>query len=104
MIDGTKIQLNGTEYVVPALNLNQVQMLRDDVALLNTVDSSDPFSKDRHEAACRIVHAALSRNYPELKLEEMGELMDLRNFSDLYRTVMGASGLVQAEAEKPGEA
>jgi hypothetical protein len=63
-------------------------------------------------AGIDICHASLKRNYPALTREEVGELIDLENLSDVFLAVMDISGLrrkamdapAQAGAPEPGEA
>ncbi len=92
--DGIPLKLGGEEYVVPPLSLGQVKRLLPNIEKMQAgTDTLDKFS-----SVVAIAHAALSRNYPELKYEDVEELVDMGNFKTVLDAVMGASGLARGEA------
>jgi hypothetical protein len=52
------------------------------------------------EVCIEIIHAAIARNYPEMKKADVEELIDMRNMVPVVQAVMNISGF---EAAKPGE-
>ncbi len=111
--EGVELRMGGREWIVPALNLRQLKRLAPRFALLAPADSPGPapahtrssgagvgagMTEEQIEALVEIAHAALSRNYPELTREQVSELVDLGNAALLMRAIVGASGLVPAQA------
>lgn len=95
-IPGTLINLGGVEFVMPPLNLDQVQQFE---GILPTMGQKLTF-RENMEEAMPLLHAALSRNYPDLTVEDLGPLIDLGNFAQACAAVAASSGFVAA---KPGE-
>ncbi len=92
--EGITLKLGGEEYVVPPLSLGQVKRLFPVIEKMQSAsDTVDKFS-----SLVAIAHAALSRNYPELKFEEVEELVDMGNFKTVMDAVMGASGFLRGGA------
>lgn len=88
--EGTEVRLGGRTFVVPALSVGQARKLWPEILEMNqgiTVANLP----DKQGKWMDIVHAALSRNYPELRREELEELVDLRNIRKLMLLVMGNS-------------
>jgi hypothetical protein len=99
MIDGTKISLNGKDYIVPPLNFKSIKKLQPVIENLTKVDLN--MSGDQIDSVCEIVHTALIRNYPELTKDEVLDGLDLGNAHSIIMAIMGASGL---KAVPAGEA
>lgn len=81
---------------MPPLNLDQVRELEDGIKGLQ----SKPSMRENIEDALPLLHAALSRNYPDLSIEELRPLIDLGNFKDACDALVRSSGFVPAQ---PGE-
>lgn len=86
----------GVTLVVPPLSLSAVETLQDRLA---------EFSGTMKDVSLVIdaLKAALSRNYPEITREEVGELVDLGNMTNVMVAVMDVSGLIPKEGAS-GEA
>src|SRR5207247_2059119 len=102
VIEGVKIRLGGKFYIVPAMNNGGFRATRKDREFLR--DSLDPESQDitdeQLDAVHRVIYAGLRRNYPELKIEDLYELVDNRNMMALLQAVGGQGGeLVYPEGE-----
>lgn len=97
-IKGTEIELGGTTYVVPPLNLAQVEYFQE--RLQGYTGGLDPESI---KLAGEVVFAALSRNYPDITIEQVKEVLDLGNMHDVFSAVLNVSGFV-AKADAAGEA
>lgn len=92
--DGITIKLAGEDYVVPPLSLGQVKRLLPNIEKMQ--QGSDTLAK--FSSIVAIAHAALSRNYPDLKYEDLEEILDMGNFKTVLDAVMGASGFPRGEA------
>jgi hypothetical protein len=95
---GTEIDVGGEKYVFPPLSFGAAKQLRDEIeAIEKGVDNATAM-----DTVCRVVHAALSRNYPEITIETVeNELVDFGNWRDLYFAVLAISGF---EKTSPGKA
>lgn len=94
MIDGVKINMGGTEYIVPPLSFKQLRNLLPKMALLTKMGNVPDLK--HMDIVTEIVFAALSRNYPELTLELVGDLLDLGNMKLILPAIIGTSGLVSS--------
>jgi hypothetical protein len=92
LIDGTTVKMGGRDWVVPALSLGQIRRLATKIEGLATI--SNMLTGDQVSNVCEIVHAALSRNYPDLTLEQVEDMVDMGNMRQVIQTVMGQAGLV----------
>lgn len=115
MISGTPVKLRGQVYVIPPLTLGQLRS-----GLAEKMKEHDRLVRENQEDSGRdnafaisilrgeIIHAALSRNYPEIDEARCFELLDLGNVSFAWLAVIGLSGFrpgeeeAGAEAEAPG--
>lgn len=52
----------------------------------------------------KLAHASLSRNYPEMTLEEVEDLVDMGNVAVIYETVMCVSGYMRSIVKMAGAA
>ncbi len=89
---GTELKLGGQTYVVPPLTLKQIQLLEPEITALGSGTIAEQAPR-----IVKIVHSALSRNYPELTAEQVADMLDLVNMSETVNAVMGVSGLKKAE-------
>lgn len=111
--EGTKVQLAGKEYVVPPLSFKgwqaQEVLIRDFWKVRENVlaaakkgDESGMIDAPFITKYLPIVHAAIARNYPELKLEELEDnltLDDIDAFQDALVTALNNG----KEKRAPGE-
>ena len=95
-IPGTLVNLGGVDFVMPPLNLDQVQQFEEIMPKLG----QKPTLRENMEEALPVIHAALSRNYPDLAIEDLRPMLDLGNFAEACAAVAKSSGFVAA---KPGE-
>jgi hypothetical protein len=106
MIEGTKVMLGETEYTIPPLTLKALRKLAPklkDLAGLAT-DGSNILGAEQLEQlglVSELVHAALLRNYPEMTLDQVEELLDTKNLNRVLGAVLAIAGF---EAAIPGEA
>ena len=99
MIPGVTIQMGGNEWTVPPLTLGQLRKLNDKIASMISIGNDDVgITQEQADTIGEVVAAALSRNYPDMTIEKVLDLIDLGNARDVISAVLGGSGL------RPGEA
>lgn len=94
MIEGKTIRMGGKDWIVPPLNFRALKRFQKEIGSLNLAELA------QSEKVEEIVLAALNRNYPELTLDQLQDMLDMGNVVEVTMAVMGVSGL---EARKPGE-
>jgi hypothetical protein len=95
---GRWIPIGDQEYRVPALSFGQLEDLQEVIEPLRQGVVGMP-TKAQMGAVQTVVHWALQRNYPELTLEEVGGMLDLSNYSEVFGAVMGVSGMTRRAQE-----
>jgi hypothetical protein len=95
-IPGTTLNLGGHELVLAPLNLDQVQAFEATIANLGQPKSLPEAIAE----AVPLIHASLSRNYPDLSVEDVRRLVDLGNFAAACTAIVTSSGFKRAA---PGE-
>lgn len=101
MYEGVKITIGGADYIVPPLNLKRFRALKPKLAALEAVSAD--LTVEQMDVMVECVHAALSRNYPEITPDQIEEMIDLGNMTRIFRAVMSVSGLEQRLGEaSPG--
>ena len=92
---GIEFDLGGTCYVVPPLSMGDLEYMQDKLATF------EQFSLNAESAKVIIdvAHRALRRNYPEITVDELRDLVDLGNAMELFQAVMDISGLRRREIE-----
>jgi hypothetical protein len=98
--EGVRITLGSDQYVVPPLTLKQLRELGSEITSISELAASTSLTQERMQPVMRVCLAALNRNYPELTMEALEELVDMRTVTKLVRSVLGVSGLEESEPEK----
>ena len=91
LIDGVKVNLGGREFVAPPLNFRALRRIQPKLAGLASMGAVP--TAEQLEVVIEIVHLALLRNYPDLAIDELDDLLDLGNIADILAAIMAASGL-----------
>ena len=103
LLAGVTIQLDGRDYVIPPLNMRMVREMRPQFDIFATMAKNQTLPDDKQLAAItKIVHAAMSRNYPELKPKDVEEILDLSNLQKVVLAIIGVSGLVESKTAALG--
>lgn len=84
MHSGKRIDLGGQEYIVPPLSLGQVRQFQQSLEELPRLTGTALLL-----AAVPVIHAAMTRNYPDLPISEVERLIDMRNFREVMPAVTG---------------
>jgi hypothetical protein len=97
MIPGVMITMGGKDWEVPPLTLGQLRRLMPKVRRMTNVDAT--MGEDQLTTVLEIVSAAMQRNYPEITVEMVEELLDLGNTSNVLSAVLTGSGLKLGEIQ-----
>jgi hypothetical protein len=97
-VKGKTVNLNGADYVIPPLNLRALEQLQDKLTTFGGAPSLENMG-----IVADIAHAALKRNYPDMTRDEVADLIDFGNMTEVMEAVMNVSGLT-AQSDAPGEA
>lgn len=96
---GRWIVLGAEEYQIPPLSFRSIQELKDDVEMLSSVVGVP--TPEQRAAVARIIHASIARNYPELTLDNVEDMLDIGNMQTVLEAVMNVSGMT-AKASPEG--
>ena len=95
MIEGKIVSMLGKDWVIPPLNFKALRRFREELGTM-TAEALAGSGK-----VVEIIHAAMQRNYPDLTLEQVEDMVDMGNVMEVTEAVLAISGLV---AKQPGEA
>lgn len=97
--DGVWVRMGGRRYyLIPALSFRALKKSQPQLAKLNAMLGIP--DAEQIDNLIQIAHAAMVRNYPEMKMDELEDLIDMTNFTTVFTALVLASGL---EKSKPGE-
>lgn len=96
MIEGVDIKLGDKSYIVPPLNFRLLKKHKGDIDAITAAAPGTGLDTTIADRVVAVVHAALSRNYPALTIEEVEDGLDLRNSKDVMGALLGQSGFVAA--------
>ena len=95
--DGVKVKIGDQELIVPSLTVKQARSVWPEILEMDkqgvTLDTV-PLQWDR---GVKVIHTALSRNYPELTTDQLEEMLELRDWAKLIKIVSGQSGMLPGE-------
>ena len=94
MIPGIPLTLGGDDFIIPPLNFAALKKLQPVIESLATISSS--LEGNQIDAITQIVHSAMSRNYPDITLEKVMDILDLGNAPTILAAIMNSSGLKPA--------
>jgi hypothetical protein len=101
VIAGVAVMMGGREWTVPPLTLGQLRGLMPKVRQLSEIGAQ--MGETQIGVLVEIVATALQRNYPDVTLETVENLLDLGNAGPVLNAVLTGSGL-KSRARSPGEA
>ncbi len=101
MIPGVLVAMGGQQWTVPPLTLGQLRRLMPKVQQLSEIGTK--MGETQIGILVEIVVAALQRNYPDVSVETVENLLDLANAGAVLNAVLTGSGLKPRE-RSPGEA
>ena len=97
--DGERLKLGDREFVVPPLNWRRIRKILPILERMKDITAGGGLiiTESMLDDSVTVIYEAVSRNYSEITLEELEELVDLANAPKLIMAVMGLSGLLQGE-------
>jgi hypothetical protein len=101
VIPGVMVAMGGQQWTVPPLTLGQLRRLMPKVQRLTDIGSE--MGETQIGILVEIVAAALQRNYPDISVETVENLLDLANAGVVLNAVLTGSGLKPPD-RPPGEA
>lgn len=101
--DGETVRVGDREFVIPSISVKQTRELWPKMMELSKGVTAAELP-EKVAIAAVLIHAALSRNYPEITLDEVEDLVDLRNFRPLMLAVSGQAGLKPSPGAEPAAA
>ena len=90
--EGETVRLGDKEYVIPSLSVKQARRLWPTILKLNE-GITEANLPEKYGLAVEVIHAALSRNYPDMTPAEVEDLVEIRNLRKLILIVSGQSGM-----------
>ena len=103
MIPGILISMGGKDWTVPPLTLSKLRRLRPKIRQMTDagIESNIGLTDEQIDTIAEIVQSALARNYPDLAIEDVLDLIDMGNVQPVLQAVLAGSGLRRST---PGEA
>lgn len=101
MFPGTKFTIGNQEYTVPPLSLGQLRNGVLDLMKQHDELISQNKTWESLELRGKIIHQALSRNYPDIGEDELFSQLDMGNTNPIWLAVLGASGLGGGQSSDP---
>lgn len=99
MVPGVDFDFGGGRVLcVAPLLLGHLQQFQGKMAALSEGAAIAP---ENVTSMLEIAHASLSRNYPEITLADVGELVDLGNMGDLIVCIMDVGGVERKKRQAP---
>jgi hypothetical protein len=84
-IEGISLKMGGYEIIIPALNIKMSKMLKKESAQLS--DTKNP--ELQQAAMLKIIFLSIKRNYPEVTMAEIEEIVDIKNIVAAIFACMG---------------
>ena len=93
--EGQEVKVGGEVFIIPPLSFG---ILKRHKVFIESIGKTrdDGTSKTPLEdlpGICMVVHEAIKRNYPEITLEQVEDLIDMNNFGTIFNAIMQNSGL-----------
>ena len=90
--EGKPVEIGGRNFVVPPLTIGQLKRLRPKIEAMASA-KPDASAMDQVDDIIDIIHAAIGRNYPDLTVDELADMIPLPDVQRIVEEVMSASGL-----------
>ena len=101
MIPGVMVAMGGQQWTIPPLTLGQLRRLMPKVQQLAEIGSQ--MGDTQIGVLVEIVAAALQRNYPDMSVETVENLLDLGNAGAVLNAVLTGSGLRSRRSGRRGK-
>lgn len=101
LLDGITVKLAGVDYVAPPMNLLTLKKYSPQLGAIMSGNGVE--SLENIGAVVDVVHACLVRNYPDLTVEKVSEILDIKNMKDALNAIMNVSGIEEAGKAKAAQ-
>lgn len=91
---GVWVVLGGDEYQIPPLNFGAIQALQDKMKVIQGMSGVPTMEQMR--VVAEVVQMAMKRNYPDITVDEIVEMLDLGNFMKVFDALLGQSGYTKS--------
>ena len=92
--EGKPVAIGGRNFIVPPLTIGQLKRLRPKIEAMAAAPK-DANALDQVDDVVDIIHAAISRNYPDLTVDQLADMIPLPEMQRIVSEVLSASGLEQ---------
>ncbi len=99
---GQWVEMGGREYKIPPLSFAKIKAIGDDLSAIGQMKDGAMPTAEQFAAVAKVAHAAISRNYPQMKIEEVEEAIDFGNFPRVIDAVLSISAM-KGKADSAGE-
>lgn len=96
--EGQKFFMGGQEYIIPALSVKMGKKLWPKIVALNAGITTSTLP-EKYSDIIEIVHAAITRNYPDMTIDELEDLIDMTNIRRVLLAAVGQSGFLRPGPE-----
>lgn len=104
---GVAVRIGDLDLTMPSLSVKQAEKYWPTILALDQSGASreelSAVMSKKFNDITEMVHAALSRNYPAMSLEELKDTISISQIKSLVMILLGQSGLESAGEPKPGE-
>lgn len=98
---GEWVALGGEEYKIPPLNFRALRELQSRLAAIGSIQGIP--TETQMMTVVEVVHAALKRNYPDITVELVEDLVDVGNMMTVFTAVLRVAGMERRELGKEGD-
>lgn len=95
LFEGVEVSMGGKRWVVPALNLKQLKTFG---RVLQELAGQGTDLLPMADKVADVIHAAMTRNYPNLTRKELDRMLDFTNLLPALHAALGITGLPRGEA------
>ena len=99
--NGTAFWFDGREYVIPPLSLRQVRELSDRLKDLSAAVDPGRGLDLLESRYIPIIHAAMTRNYPDLSVDQVAGFIGLDTYAEAFRAAMGRPKVLEVGEPQP---
>jgi hypothetical protein len=103
LVPGVEIEMGGETYILPPLTIGQLRGgIRDKMRANDELIEKGQWW-EALDIKNSIIAEALRRNYPDITDEDVGGMLDLRNYDKAWEIILGGSGLRSQRAREEAD-
>jgi hypothetical protein len=104
-IEGTALNLGGTVFIVPPVSLGWLKVNKVKMKAIMSMETATPDQiMDVLPDLVDVLQAAIRRNYPDITVEQLSDVVDMRNFEECLKAAMGKTDVTLTVKGASGEA